>query len=211
MTTAEHPSLVDLVIDVNDRLTAAGIGHGFGGAIALAYYTADPRATRDMDINVSSPADTAGDVLEHLPPAVRWDAGDVEACRRDGQVRLWVGTPRSGIPVDLFFPQHRFHAAVAEATTLKPFARADYLLPVIAGSHLLVFKTLFNRPQDWVDIAAMVRAGTVDLAESLRWLDELLGADDELVQRVVATAAAARVLTDGQPLPRIDWHRRGLG
>jgi hypothetical protein len=204
---AEQPSLVDLVIDVNDRLTAAGIGHGFGGAIALAYYTADPRATRDMDINVSSPADAAGEVLEQLPAAVRWDARDVEACRRDGQVRLWVGTPRSGIPVDLFFPQHRFHAAVAEATTLKPFARPDYFLPVIAGSHLLVFKTLFNRPQDWVDIAAMLRVGTVDLAESLRWLDELLGSDDELVKRVITTAAAARALTEEEAVPRIDWRK----
>lgn len=45
-----EPSLVAKVIEVDRSLRAAGIGHAFGGAIALAY-CAQPRATKDIDIN----------------------------------------------------------------------------------------------------------------------------------------------------------------
>ncbi|HAM01848.1 MAG TPA: hypothetical protein DCQ30_06420, partial [Acidimicrobiaceae bacterium] len=152
----EPTSLVGLVIEVNDRLTGAGIGHGFGGALALAYYVAEPRATRDMDINVSVPVQEARRIFELLPDGVVWTDDDVRRCVRDGQIRLWHGLPRQGIVIDLFFPQHEFHRAVAGATSPRPFARVDYLLPVIAAAHLTVLKVLFDRPKDWVDIGAMI-------------------------------------------------------
>ena len=34
-------------------LAEAGIGHGFGGAIALAYAVDEPRATVGIDLNIS--------------------------------------------------------------------------------------------------------------------------------------------------------------
>lgn len=205
-----EPSLVGLVIDVNDRLDEAGIGHGYGGAIALAYYVAEPRATRDMDINVAVPVEEAHRVFAELPEGVSWAEADVRRCMEDGQIRLWHGLPKQGIAVDLFFPQHRFHQAVAAATSPRPFARPDYHLPVIAAAHLLVFKVLFDRPKDWVDVTAMLDAGTVDVAEALHWLAILLGFEDPKYRRLVEAIAHVeppdrREARADAALPTVDW------
>lgn len=210
----EQPRFVDLVKSVHDSLVAGHVGHGFGGAIALAYYVGEPRATRDLNINISVPAGDAATVLVLLPAIVSWSDKDVIECAARGQVRLWVGRPREGIPVDLFFPQHRFHEAVARATTQRPFLTTDYSLPVISASHLVVFKALFNRPKDWVDIEAMLRAGTVDLGDALHWVQELLGENHPSLGRLVALiadhAADAGMEPGGaEDLPQIDWSSLG--
>jgi hypothetical protein len=121
---------------------------------------------------------------------------------------------RDGIPVDLFFPQHRFHEVVAQAVTGKPFLRRDYTLPVIAASHLVVFKVLFDRPKDWVDIAEMLRAGTVDVADALSWVRELLGEEHpsfDRLAKLVASAPAGRSgsMAEAAGLPEIDWTSLG--
>ena len=181
--SSELPSLVGLIVEINDDLTQANISHGFGGALALAYYTAEPRTTDDIDINISVPKSRVGEVFSVLPPSVGWSATDIAQCAKDGQVRLWCGVPREGIPIDLFFPEHAFHDAVAKATSEHVFRTKDYKIPIISAAHLAVFKVLFNRPQDWVDIEKMLLANTVDVVEANRWLEELLGKDDDLFQR----------------------------
>lgn len=181
--SSELPSLVDLIVEINDYLVEAKIGHGFGGALALAYYTSEPRTTDDIDINISVPKSRIGEVFNVLPKSIRWSAVDIESCTRDGQIRLWCGLPKAGIPIDLFFPEHAFHEAVAKATSEHAFRTTDYKIPIISAAHLTVFKVLFNRPQDWVDIEKMLLANTVDLVETNRWLEELLGEDDDLLQR----------------------------
>ena len=65
---AERLRFVELVEAVHEGLDSAGVGHGFGGAIALAYYVGEPRATRDMDINI---AESAPAVTADLP-AIDW-------------------------------------------------------------------------------------------------------------------------------------------
>ena len=50
-------------------------------------------------------------------------------------------------------------------------------LPVISPTDLTVFKAMFNRAKDWADIEAMLRAGTVDDAEALKWVGTILGED----------------------------------
>jgi hypothetical protein len=40
------------LIAVDKALTEARLEHVFGGAIALAYCTEEPRGTRDLDINI---------------------------------------------------------------------------------------------------------------------------------------------------------------
>ena len=49
-------TLVEKVLALSEALTAAGVDHAFGGAIALAYCTEDPRGTRDVDVNAFAPA-----------------------------------------------------------------------------------------------------------------------------------------------------------
>lgn len=164
----------------------AGVAHAFGGALALAYY-AEPRATIDIDLNVFVPAARFAEVaapLAGLGAAV--DDPAVEAAvRRDGQVRvLWDRTP-----VDLFFSYDPFHDAAAAARRRVPFAAGT--ITVLAPEHLVVCKTIFNRPRDWVDIDAMLEAGTaLDAAEVLRWVVRIAGADDPRFTRLVALLTA---------------------
>lgn len=210
----DQPRFVDLVQTVNDRLSIAEVGHGFGGAIALAYYVGDPRATRDLDINIAAPVAQAAAVFAVLPSSVLWTEKDVRECQARGQVRLWAGRRREGIPVDLFFPQHRFHEVVADAVTDKPFLRAGYTLPIIAASHLTVFKVLFNRPKDWVDVADMLQAGTVDVSEALFWVRELLGEEHPSFVRLASLVASPDVKhrqprSGGPDLPSVDWAALG--
>ena len=158
------------------------IPHAFGGALALAYY-AEPRATIDIDLNVFVPAERFPDVaapLQRLGAAA--DNPSVAALvQRDGQARvMWDTTP-----IDLFFSYDAFHDAARRARQFVPFA--DATIPILSAEHLIVCKAVFNRPQDWVDIDAVL-AGTADVeaAEVLRWVARIAGDEDPRYDRVAA-------------------------
>jgi Nucleotidyl transferase AbiEii toxin, Type IV TA system len=164
-----------------DRALSA-IPHAFGGALALAYY-AEPRATIDIDLNVFVPADRYPEVAAPLR-ALGVDADDpaaVAAVARDGQTRvMWDQTP-----IDLFFAYDAFHDAAAAARRTVPFA--DSTIPILSVEHLVVCKTVFDRPRDWVDIDAVVAAGdAIDTAEVLRWVGRIAGDEDPRYERIAA-------------------------
>ena len=104
-------TLVEKVLALSEALTAAGVDHAFGGAIALAYCTEDPRGTRDIDVNAFVPASEPGPVLAALPPGVRVPPKTADVFRREGQVRLWW----DDTPVDLFLDYAPLHAQAAVA------------------------------------------------------------------------------------------------
>jgi len=173
---------VDRVLVMHRALDDAGIGHAFGGAIALAYAVHEPRATIDIDLNISADPMAPRVVLKAMPPGVTWGAADVRAIRADGQVRLrW-----DNVPVDLFFPQHAFHAVVADRSVMVPLE--DAMIPVISATDLMVFKALFNRTKDWADIEAILEAGTAHADEALDWLEQIVGVDAPSYERLAALA-----------------------
>ena len=53
-------TLGERLVTLHQALDAAGVPHAFGGAIALAYCTEDPRGTNDIDCNVCVPASDPG-------------------------------------------------------------------------------------------------------------------------------------------------------
>jgi len=200
------PTFAERILILDRALDEGGIGHGFGGAVALAYYVQEPRATRDIDINIASPTEEAEAVLALMPDGIEVspDAGDV--VRRDGQVRLWWDGP-TGIPVDLFFPQHEFHRQVERDTGPVPFL--DRTIPIISATHLAVFKALFNRGRDWPDIEAMLAAGSVDAEAALGWVARLVGPDSGPFARLeTLVEATAPGEGTGRP-PVIDWSAFG--
>ncbi len=175
-------TFVDKIELVHRALT--NVPHAFGGALALAYHVESPRATADIDINIALPVTAATVVLSSLPPGVTWTEADITAIERDGQVRvLWDGTP-----LDLFFPQHALHDVVASRVLEVPFRAGT--IPVISATDLTIFKALFNRPKDWVDIAEMLTYGSVDTHDALQWLQRLLGPDDARAQRLADLVAS---------------------
>lgn len=178
-------SFVDLVVRVDDLLNAARLEHAFGGALALMQHVAEPRATWDIDVNVSVGPERAADVLEALASVVSYDDGDLARLTADRQVRVFAGR----YPIDIFLAVHEFHDDLRLAVTRRHFGSTQ--LPYVSATHLTVLKALFDRPKDWVDIQEMLWAGTVDVERSLGWLVRLLG-DDDRVSRLRAMTLTTR-------------------
>jgi hypothetical protein len=171
--------LADRLLEVHAALEAAGIAHAFGGAIALAYCTEEPRGTRDVDVNVFVGADRAAAVLSALPSGVAVGAEDVAAAEQEGQVRVWW----EDTPVDVFFDVHDFHDAAAASVRLVPFSGVT--IPVLGCDAVAVFKAIFNRTKDWADIEAMLEVDAFDRSAVVGWLVRLFGPADQRTTRLL--------------------------
>lgn len=172
--------LAQRLLAIHDALAAAELPHAFGGAIALAYCTEEPRGTRDLDVNVFVEPSRAPEVLAALPTQVTVARADVEAAEREGQARVWW----QDTPIDLFLDIHPFHAEVARAVREVPFM--DRTIPVLDCTGLAVFKALFDRTKDWADIEAMLDVGAMDLGEAGAWLERIVGAEHPAARRMAS-------------------------
>lgn len=174
--------LAQRLLHVHDSLSHAHLPHAFGGAIALAYCTEEPRGTRDLDVNVFVSPDQADKVLAALPPDVTVADADIQAAQRDGQVRVWW----EDTPIDLFLDIHRFHAEVAAEVRLVPFEGRT--IPVLGCNALAVFKALFDRTKDWADIEEMAAAGALDIERAQASVQRLIGTHSPAARRLAALA-----------------------
>jgi len=175
-------TLVEKIGALADAFTVAAVPHAFGGALALAYATEEPRGTRDIDVNVFVESAQVDAVFAALPTEVRRTSADVDTVRRDEQVRLfWDDTP-----VDLFFSAGQAHHVAASRTRTVDFSGRR--IAVLAPEDLTVFKMLFDRSKDWVDIEAMLESGTVDVEAAIASVTPLLG-DDDRIERLRHLAA----------------------
>jgi hypothetical protein len=172
--------LVTKLFAIHDSLTAAALGHAFGGAIALAYCTEEPRGTRDLDLNIFTDASRAQTALAALPQGVSVSKRDVDRVVREGQTRLWW----DDTPIDVFFNNHPFHDAVAGGVTWVPLQGRE--IPVIDCAALVVFKALFNRTRDWADIEAVAEQSPRQLDAAAITIQEMLGPDDPIYRRLAS-------------------------
>lgn len=175
MNEPERPGgLVAKILAVHELLDSMRVTHQFGGAIALAWYR-NPRATTDIDLNLTVPPVQAGPVLGALTHlGVTISESDRIMIKQDGQARLnWAGSY-----LDAFFATLELHYEMARRQHLVEFGPMQ--IPILAPEHLVVCKAIFDRPKDWVDIDAMIAWGTeIDRTEVLRWVSELLGDGSE--------------------------------
>lgn len=170
--------LVEKLFAIHDSLGKASIPHAFGGAIALAYCTEEPRGTRDLDVNIFVDAAKAKRTLACLPDGVRVTKEDVQKVRRDGQARLdW-----DGIPVDVFLNNVPLHEAVAESVVWVPLVGRE--VPVLDCASLAIFKAFFDRTKDWADMEAIAQATPEDIDIAAATIADLVGPDDPAVKRL---------------------------
>jgi hypothetical protein len=171
-------TLGERLLAIHAAFRRAGMPHAFGGAIALAYWTEEPRGTRDLDVNVFVPITDAAAVLAALPDGVRRTAGDERALAKDGQRRLfWDDTP-----IDVFLDYAPVHTEAAEHVRMVAFAGQE--IPVLGPVELATFKAMFDRTKDWADIEAMVDAGQLDVALVVEQLVAMVGDADPRVERL---------------------------
>ncbi len=164
-------TLPEKILALHRALAKKKIPHAFGGALALAYWTKDPRGTSDIDLNVFVPAADSAPALAALPAGVARPKGTAETIAADGQIRLWWDET----PVDLFFDYQPVHADAARHTKQVPFAGTH--IPILGPIELTVFKVMFDRTRDWADVEAMFSASTVDLEAVRATLGSLLEAE----------------------------------
>ena len=168
--TTRLGGLVQKIVSLHEMLDSAGILHQFGGAIALSWYR-NPRATTDIDVNLTLPPEAAGPVLEMLSRlGVSVTPANRAAIALDGQARLdWDGSY-----LDVFFATIELHLEMAERARLVRFGPVD--IPILAPEDLIICKAVFDRPKDWLDIEEMLRWGTkVDAETILTWVGDILG------------------------------------
>jgi hypothetical protein len=179
-------TLTHKVVQIERALSSAEIPHAFGGAIALAFHVGEPRATRDIDVNIFLRVERVTDVFAALPSEITRSESAERQTRDEGQARLLWGDN----PVDLFFSTHPFHDEAAAHASDVPFA--GVMIPILGATELAVFKAYFDRTKDWADIEAMLDAGTIDVHRALGWLVDLLGVGDVRIERL-------RALVDREP------------
>jgi hypothetical protein len=172
------PTFVEKMLFLHQALRDAEMPHAFGGALALAWCVEQARGTQDIDLNVFVDAPEFERVLGVLPAGVSVTARNGEELARDGQSRLWWDE----VPVDLFLNTTPFHEAATSRVRWEEFAGAD--VPFLDCNDLAVFKAFFSRGKDWVDLAAMLAGGTLDVDAVVAVLAEYLGADDERIERL---------------------------
>jgi hypothetical protein len=175
------PLLLTRLRAVHHALDSAGFPHAVGGAIALAIHVREPRFTAHIDLNVTAdPRDTAS-LLGCLPTEIDIHTKAEKELRDAGQTRvIW---PDPSTPVDLFLPQHpTYHRMVVERAVPVDFLGVG--IRVVTATDLMVFKMLFNRSKDWVDIEALLEAAAGDPDEARGWVVEFLGTEDARLTRL---------------------------
>lgn len=148
----------DLVVEVHEVLDRAGIGHVFGGALALIQYV-NPRATRDIDLNVATPFESADELVDAFAeiglrataPPSQWLPVAGVNFERPGEIAT----------VDVFFSFDPYHAELRSNAVMRPFpsSKGPVPLPFLSADDLVVLKLTFGRTRDWADIEAMAEAG----------------------------------------------------
>lgn len=173
-------TLPERILAIHRSLSKASIAHAFGGAIALAYATLDPRGTSDVDVNIFTPAEQPERALAALPDGIAQPPGTAETIARDGQIRLWWDET----PVDLFFDYTPLHDEAARHRRTVPFEGEQ--IPILGPVELAVFKVMFDRTRDWADLEAMVEAGTLDISAVRKAVTRLVGTHDPRIARIGA-------------------------
>ena len=172
-------NLPQKIVALHKALHKAQLPHAFGGALALAWCTQRARGTIDIDINIFVDAQQCEQVFDALPNTLTTTAKQRKSLQKDGQVRLWWDKT----PVDLFLNTTPFHRDAAQRVRWESFMNTD--IPFLSCNDIAVFKSFFNRTQDWADLEAMQAAGTLNTKKVIGVLAEYLGNDDERIDKLM--------------------------
>lgn len=182
-------SLVGVIGQLIDRLEASRLPYALGGAVAYSSW-GEPRATRDVDLNIWVEPEAlpeAFDVLAAAGVTIDRPRAVAEAADR-GLFVGWHGEYR----VDVFVPSVPFYAEALDRRVRVRLAGRDTW--VLSPEVLAVFKMLFFRVKDLRDLERLlaVQGARFDRAFVRHALVDMLGADAEQVAAWDGLAGDAR-------------------
>jgi hypothetical protein len=168
---------------------AAAIPYALGGALALGAHGV-PRGTLDVDVNVFVPEGERAHVVECLRQlGVELDLQAALArAERDGMfVGMW-----GGMRIDVFVPSVPFSDEAARTRVLLGDSEGKGVY-FLSAEAITIFKLLFFRPKDLVDLdrLAAVQGPDLDRAYVRRWIVDMMGPADERVRAWDRIAGAA--------------------
>jgi len=168
----------ELAVAVSGCLSAAGIQHAIGGAIALGFH-AEPRGTLDVDMNVFVASDAPEAALQAL--ADHGISIDLAKARAAIASRGDLFLEHQGCRLDLFFNSIPFQEAASLRT--QEVVLLGQPVPILSAEDLVVLKLLFNRNKDIADIERLLQTSerALDRSYIRRWLIECVGAGDSRV------------------------------
>jgi hypothetical protein len=178
MSVAER-SAADAAQSIADALDRVGIPYAVGGALALAI-AGVPRGTADVDINVFVSEEQVPDVTGVLGSlGIETPAAARDQARERG---MFVGR-WEGMRIDVFLPSIPF-AREAERTRIRVTDDAGWSGWFLSAESLAVFKLLFFRGKDIVDLERLVAVRPeLDTTYVRRWIVDMMGDDDERTRR----------------------------
>jgi uncharacterized protein YjhX (UPF0386 family) len=171
-------SLVAVVESLIDAFERAHIPYAFGGAIAYSAW-AEPRATRDIDLNVwldIEQFEPAFAVLEACGVAV-----DRATARSAAQERGMFIAYHGEYRIDVFVPSVPFYTEALRRRQRVRIAERDTW--VLSPETLAVFKMLFYRPKDMADVGRLldIQRQGLDADFVRRSLVDMLGDSEERI------------------------------
>jgi len=170
----------ELAVVLAQQLEEAGVPYAIGGAVAYGYWGA-PRGTQDLDLNIFLAAEDAASALDVLISAgVQLDREQALATARErGDARGLY----ADMPVDIFFLSIPLHESAARRTVEVHLL--GRVVRILSAEDLVIFKLLFFRGKDIVDIERVlaVRGAKLNRDYVSRWLIECVGTDDVRVSR----------------------------
>lgn len=152
---------------IGSALNESGLEYAIGGAIALGYWS-EPRGTNDVDVTVFVDPEEPGHCLDALRSAggeIR-ESDAVVSIREHGFFRLSV----SGTRVEVFLPTIPVYEACRSRRRQVDMDGTP--VQIWNAEALSVFKMMFFRPRDLLDVEAMLQ----DQQEALdaNWVREQL-------------------------------------
>ena len=189
MSSEPPQSPLEASMVLAEAFERGGIEYAIGGAIAYGFWGV-PRATVDIDVNVFVEDEQMGRVVEvlvELGASVSLDQARTEADTQGMFQALW-GIYR----IDLFTPSIPFSwEAMRTRMRVRALGRAAWIL---SAESTAVFKLLFFRPKDVIDLQRLVATmGTkLDASYVRAHIVEMMGEDDERTKRWDEIVSAAK-------------------
>jgi hypothetical protein len=151
--TPADPDSYQVAEELAARLEAAGCEYALGGAIALGFW-AEARGTLDVDVTLYLPLDDSSGCMQLLERIGcefdRDKAHDLLKQHSFCQVNLL------GIRADVFLPMSSFYEAAKARRREVPIGnRRAYIWD---AETLCVFKMMFFRQKDLIDIQSILRS-----------------------------------------------------
>lgn len=179
-------TVTSVVLRLIDVLAESGVTYAFGGALALAAWS-EPRATADVDIILwveAGELDLAIDLIRAAGVTL-----DRESARAQVADRGMFAGMAGFVRVDVFVPSIPFYAEAAQRRVATQIAGRDTW--VHSAEVLSVFKLLFFRPKDLLDVERMlqIQGPSLDRTFVRSALVEMLGESDPRIEKWDAICA----------------------